>query len=579
MLRISLIVSLFLIIFSQPALASDPDLSIRSSDITFSKSELISGETIRIYAAVQNLSDQDVTGYVLFYHGSTPIGASQTVTIPADGAKDSVWVDFTVPYGSFNIRAEIRGTDPADINSANDLAITSLFYPTLDEDRDGIADDADNCSEKANADQADYDNDGKGDLCDSDDDNDGLSDAVEAELGTFPKNSDSDNDGVTDAKDWAPLDSSIQVEPAPEPVIATYNQDVIDVSAQDDVSADTPVSSDQPVADEITTTVVDEGTNEEIVIDETAEPNLISAETASFSAAFTTERLNWKTYSFTPMTPDLNGITYKWEFGDGVVSSQANVEHSYRSAGKYTITLTTEDSDGNKQVETQELNISQFHLANPLVWLALGVLALLFFGSILLIFKRRKNRAGAVKKMSVDDSGKGSAFADLDGEETEEASDEIDEEEMTDEDEEETMADEEEIPEELEVEEADENEEETEELEEEEPVEEEGESDEEPEEELEEETSAIEDDLDEEEEEQEEGTETEDEVADDEDVIQASELDEEEQEEVEEEEKIPVPVVKKKMVKKVAKKPAVKKAVKKLAKTVKPRAKLKKSKK
>jgi hypothetical protein len=42
--------------------------------------------------------------------------------------------------------------------------------------RDGIHDDKDNCPRVANSDQLDTDNDGKGDECDTDDDNDSIPD-------------------------------------------------------------------------------------------------------------------------------------------------------------------------------------------------------------------------------------------------------------------------------------------------------------------------------------------------------------------------------------------------------------------
>ncbi|MEM1188420.1 MAG: hypothetical protein AAGI72_07825 [Pseudomonadota bacterium] len=67
-----------------------------------------------------------------------------------------------------------------------------------DSDGDGVTDDRDNCLNAANANQLDTDGDGLGDVCDGDDDNDGLSDAREDSLGTNPMTSDTDGDGLSD---------------------------------------------------------------------------------------------------------------------------------------------------------------------------------------------------------------------------------------------------------------------------------------------------------------------------------------------------------------------------------------------
>jgi endonuclease G len=92
-----------------------------------------------------------------------------------------------------------------------------------DEDGDGVVDGADNCPSVANADQADFDNDGIGNACDSDDDNDGQSDADEIECGSDPLDAgslstdtdgdhqpncvdlDDDGDGFADGTDNCPL--------------------------------------------------------------------------------------------------------------------------------------------------------------------------------------------------------------------------------------------------------------------------------------------------------------------------------------------------------------------------------------
>jgi hypothetical protein len=81
------------------------------------------------------------------------------------------------------------------------------FVPP-DADRDGVANEADNCLNAVNADQANADGDGQGDACDDDDDNDGRSDALEALLGTDPAKADSDGDGKNDATDVCPRAAS-----------------------------------------------------------------------------------------------------------------------------------------------------------------------------------------------------------------------------------------------------------------------------------------------------------------------------------------------------------------------------------
>lgn len=72
-----------------------------------------------------------------------------------------------------------------------------------DPDGDGFVGGADNCPEQANPSQVDTDQDGKGDVCDEDDDNDGYSDGDEVYFGTDPIEAtslpqDQDGDGVVD---------------------------------------------------------------------------------------------------------------------------------------------------------------------------------------------------------------------------------------------------------------------------------------------------------------------------------------------------------------------------------------------
>ena len=103
-----------------------------------------------------------------------------------------------------------------------------------DADADGYCADVDNCPADSNADQADYDSDGEGDVCDADDDNDGVADiddsCAQGDIGVCEdptsdgtasdcdydgdgcsnnEDTDDDGDGVADTDDCAALDETI----------------------------------------------------------------------------------------------------------------------------------------------------------------------------------------------------------------------------------------------------------------------------------------------------------------------------------------------------------------------------------
>lgn len=89
-------------------------------------------------------------------------------------------------------------------STAKDVNTTGYDYRTgngrisLDADGDGYNHDTDNCPLVSNASQLNTDGDSLGNACDTDDDNDGLSDAQELTRGTNPLLPDTDSDGLTD---------------------------------------------------------------------------------------------------------------------------------------------------------------------------------------------------------------------------------------------------------------------------------------------------------------------------------------------------------------------------------------------
>ena len=85
---------------------------------------------------------------------------------------------------------------------------SSASTTVVDLDNDGVADSIDNCLNHTNVDQANADNDAFGDACDTDDDNDGISDEDELLIGANPQQADSDGDGVLDIDDELPQDAS-----------------------------------------------------------------------------------------------------------------------------------------------------------------------------------------------------------------------------------------------------------------------------------------------------------------------------------------------------------------------------------
>ena len=416
------------------------DLEIRASDIRFSKSPLVAGDQVRIYAQIYNVGDADVSGYTTFFQGTVPLGDSQVVSSIVGGSPEDVFVDFIVPSGEFNIRAEIRGTDPVDSNQQNDIAITQMLKPILDDDRDGIENRLDNCPNRSNANQFDTDGDGLGNSCDDDDDNDGMTDGVEQELGTNPLEKDSDGDGVLDPVDAYPLDAKRSVREVlkpvipppqkvevPQPVETPVSEPVVKTLIKEDIKTPSSISA-------LVNKVVEQVTGQEPV--EEAQAASPSAVVVSANAVFTYEKSAWNTFHFRLAGPEREGHVYNWDFGDGTTSSKTDVEHVFSKAGTYQIALTIHTPTGEQATEKAEIVVPMFTFENQfilfVVLLLVGFLVVSLV-SLIVIAKRLHTRTKQGPETSSFESGDNEE----DGEDEDEDEDDSEEELLFDEDEEE----------------------------------------------------------------------------------------------------------------------------------------------
>jgi hypothetical protein len=129
-----------------------------------------------------------------------------------------------LPNGTFesdrSSEAPLSETALFNIAAAPSQPLTFMAVPLgngirigINRDEDTYLDADDLCPTLASLDQTDTDSDGAGNVCDSDDDNDGLDDAFETGFGTNTLLADSDGDGLSDFEEVAFDGDSSQYTP------------------------------------------------------------------------------------------------------------------------------------------------------------------------------------------------------------------------------------------------------------------------------------------------------------------------------------------------------------------------------
>ena len=160
-----------------------------------------------LYVSVTDDGGSDVTEYAATCtDGENSLtGSSTSSPVTVSGLTNGVAYTCTVTAAnSEGVSSVSLASDPATPQEAfSGLPVWLLYLSTqqannapFDSDGDGVADSVDNCPNNSNPDQADNDNDGLGNVCDSTPDGDGG--------GSGGGGVDSDNDGVEDINDACP---------------------------------------------------------------------------------------------------------------------------------------------------------------------------------------------------------------------------------------------------------------------------------------------------------------------------------------------------------------------------------------
>ncbi|MEE9302509.1 MAG: DUF1800 family protein [Thiotrichaceae bacterium] len=141
--------------------------------------------------------------------------SDQTLDIDGDGTVKPLTDSLLLLRYLFGFRGETLIAGAVDNNATRSTAAAiesyienAIITTESDADDDAVIDSIDNCPNTANTDQLNSDTDSQGNLCDSDDDNDTISDVDELGAGTNPLLADTDADNVDDNEDDFPLDPS-----------------------------------------------------------------------------------------------------------------------------------------------------------------------------------------------------------------------------------------------------------------------------------------------------------------------------------------------------------------------------------
>ena len=183
--------------------------------------------TVLIVGAPGNSGNGISSGHARVYVWNNSAWVQRARDIDGENATDfsGRTVALSGDGNSFAVGADGNDDGGSNAGHVRTFKLSIEGDPSFDTDGDGIADGDDNCPVEANNDQIDTDEDGRGDACDADDDNDSVLDEDDLypldarewadndgdEIGDNADDDD-DNDGVKDVDDDFPLDPTRTVD-------------------------------------------------------------------------------------------------------------------------------------------------------------------------------------------------------------------------------------------------------------------------------------------------------------------------------------------------------------------------------
>lgn len=356
---ISLLTLIFVLNGAMPVFAQDynRDLALEEGSVR-AQGYVIVGRQVRIYATVQNNSDEDLFGTVKFYDEVRKefISDDQPVSIVAR-TTDDVFIDWDASkVGDFPISVRVipweeEGDDPSNNKT------TTAIYVDLDSDGDGVPnrvdtdDDNDGVGDNEDAfpndpsEWEDTDGDGIGNNEDEDDDGDGINDIQDSFPTDATETIDTDGDGVGDNRDVFPEDPN-------------ESEDVDQDGLGDNVDPDTNNKGPVPTID--------------------TEKSVVSAgKVIAFNAL--------KAYD-----EDGEIVSYEWDFGEGIESTAVIVDHIFKNPGTYEVKLKVTDDKGEYRIGTMTMTVIYR-------WQTIALLLMLLLLIVFLIYSIRHGKKALAK--------------------------------------------------------------------------------------------------------------------------------------------------------------------------------------